>query len=125
IVDQRQLVGANSRDMAVERVVAGVDFGAGEPAAVGAEVRIEHLLRRLDPVDLPRGFSPEALGIGERAGVDLAIPAFVVNVHGLAPSVVPQVQKDLNAAVHPAMIGIKPGAFSYASLSRVRAAFQA
>ena len=34
VEDQRQLIGASARDMAVERVVAGVDHGAGEPAAV-------------------------------------------------------------------------------------------
>jgi hypothetical protein len=33
-VDQRHLIGAPGRDMAVERVVAGVDHGAGKPAAV-------------------------------------------------------------------------------------------
>ena len=46
IVDQRQLVGAAARDMAVERVVAGVDHGAGEPAAVQSHRRIEDLFRR-------------------------------------------------------------------------------
>ena len=34
IVDQRHLLGASSRDMAVERVVAGVDHGAGKPATI-------------------------------------------------------------------------------------------
>ena len=34
IVDQRHLIGAAAGDMAIERVVAGVDHGAGEPAAV-------------------------------------------------------------------------------------------
>ena len=68
IVDQRDLIGAAVRDMAVERVVAGVDHAAGEPAAVDAQRRIEDLLRRLDPVDLARRLGPEALGIAsERA----------------------------------------------------------
>ena len=39
IVDQRHLVGAAARDMAVERVVAGVDHGTGEPAAVEPHAR--------------------------------------------------------------------------------------
>ena len=68
IVDQRELIGASARDMAVERVVAGVDHGAGEPAAVSARRGIEDLLRRLDPVDLARRLRPKALGIpSERA----------------------------------------------------------
>ena len=68
IVDQRDLVGAAAGDMAIERVVAGVDHGAGEPAAVSADRGIEDLLRRLDPVDLARRLGPEALGVGsERA----------------------------------------------------------
>ena len=75
IVDQRQLIGASARDMAVERVVAGVDHGAGEPAAVKAHRGIEDLFRRLDPVDLARRLAPKAFGIGQRAGMDLVIPA--------------------------------------------------
>ena len=39
IVDQRHLVAAPTRDMAVERVVAGVDHGAGEPAAIHGPCR--------------------------------------------------------------------------------------
>ena len=61
IVDQRHLIGAAARDVAVERVVAGVDLGAGEPAAVEPERAVEHLVGRLDPVDLaarPRPRTP-------------------------------------------------------------------
>ena len=93
IVDQCHLIGAAAGDMAIERVVAGIDHAAGEPAAIGSGRRIEHLLRRLDPVDLPRRLGPKPLRVGERARVDLVIAAFVVNVHGLAPSDVPQAQK--------------------------------
>ena len=68
IVDQRDLVGAAAFDMAVERVVAGVDDAAGEPAAVDALRRIEDRLWRLDPVDLRGRLCPETLGIAsERA----------------------------------------------------------
>ena len=74
--------------MAVERVVAGVDHGAGEPAAVKPHRGIEHLFRRLDPVDLARRLAPKALGIGERTGMDLVIAAGVLDVHGVAPSAV-------------------------------------
>ena len=86
IVDQRHLVGAAVGDMAVERVVAGVDHGAGEPAAVEPHGGIEHLLRRLDPVDLARRLGPKTLGIPERAGMDLVIAAGVLDVHGVAPA---------------------------------------
>ena len=71
--------------MAVERVVAGVDHGAGKPAAVEAHRGIEDFLRRLDPVDLARGLRPETLRVRQRAGMDLVIAAFVVDVHGSVP----------------------------------------
>jgi len=35
--DQRHLIGAPTADMPVERVVAGVDHRAGEPAAIEAD----------------------------------------------------------------------------------------
>ncbi len=85
IVDQRHLIGASARDMAIERVVAGVDHAAGKPAAVNPLGRIEDLFGRLDPVDLARDLAPKALGIPQRAGVDLVVPAFLVNVHGVLP----------------------------------------
>ena len=68
IVDQRHLVGASVRDMAIERVVAGVDDSAGEPAAIGAHRGIEYLLGRLDPVDLARRLGPKAFRIGSASG---------------------------------------------------------
>ena len=86
IVDQRHLIGAAVRDMAVERVVAGVDDGAGEPAAVKPHGGIEHFLRGLNPVDLARRLAPKTLGIPKRAGMDLVVPAAVLDVHGVAPA---------------------------------------
>ena len=89
IVDQRHLIGAAARDMAVERVVAGVDHRAGEPAAIRAHRGIEDLFGRLDPVDLARRLGPKALGVAERAGMDLVIAAVVLNVHGALPLIRP------------------------------------
>ena len=86
IVDQRHLVGASVRDMAVERVVAGVDHSAGEPAAIQAHAGIEHLLRGLDPVDFAGRLTPEPCGIDQRTGMDFVIPAAVLDVHGAAPA---------------------------------------
>src|SRR5690242_5976419 len=71
--------------MAVERVVAGIDHGAGEPASIGADRGIEDLFRRLDPVDLARGLGPEPLGVGQRAGMDLVVTAVALDVHGALP----------------------------------------
>src|SRR5882724_1237189 len=71
--------------MAVERIVTGVDHGAGEPAAVKPHGRIEHLVGGLDPVDLARRLAPKALGVRERAGMNLMIPAVVLDVHDVAP----------------------------------------
>ena len=85
-MDQRDLVGPAAGDMAIERIVAGVDHGAGEPTAVSADSGIEYLLRRLDPVDLARGIGPEAFGVGQRAGIHLVIAALLVDVHGVTPS---------------------------------------
>ena len=86
IVDQRDLVGAPARDVAVKRVVAGVDHGAGEPAAIRAHRGIEYFFGRLDPVDLTRRLGPKALGVAERAGMDLVVAAFLVDVHGVSPN---------------------------------------
>src|SRR6185437_10020540 len=85
IVDQRELVGASARDMAVERVIAGVDHRAGKPAAVSAHRGIEDLLRRLNPVDLAGRLRPKTLGIPERSGMDLMIAAG--SRHGASPGV--------------------------------------
>src|SRR5215210_1203058 len=84
-MNQRHLIGAAAGDMTVERVVTGVDHGTGEPAAIQTDAGIEYLFRGLDPVDLPRGVTPKALGISERAGMGLVIPAVVLDVHRVAP----------------------------------------
>ena len=89
IVDQRHLIGASVRDMAVERVVAGVDHPSGEPAAIRAHRGIEYLFGRLDPVDLARRLGPESFRVAQRAGMDLVIAAVVLNVHGALPLVRP------------------------------------
>src|SRR5258708_19622713 len=86
-MEQRHLVGAAAGDMPVERVVAGVDDPTGKPAAVRSRGGIEDPLGRLDPVDLARRLGPKALGIPERAGVDLVIAAVATDVHGVAPAV--------------------------------------
>jgi hypothetical protein len=72
--------------MAVQRVIAGIGHGAGEPAAVKPHRGIEDLFRRFDPIDLARRFGPEPLGIAERAGIDLAVAAFVLDIHGIFSS---------------------------------------
>jgi len=84
-MDQRDLLGAPAGDMAIERVVAGVDHGSSEPAAVKPHRGIEDLFRGLDPVDLARGLAPKTRGIPQRAGMDLVIPAVVLDIHGAAP----------------------------------------
>jgi hypothetical protein len=85
IVDQRQLVAASIRDMAVERVVAGVDHGTGEPAAIEPHAGVEDSFRWADPVDLARRLAPKAFRVGQRTGVDLVIPA-ALDVHGVTPA---------------------------------------
>ncbi|MGY3427088.1 hypothetical protein ACVWZW_007592 [Bradyrhizobium sp. F1.13.4] len=89
IMDQRDLVGAAAFDVAVERVVAGVDDATAVPAAVDALRGIEDLFRRLDPVDLLGRLGPKALRIGQRTRINLVIEAFSVDVssdvHSRAP----------------------------------------
>jgi hypothetical protein len=84
-MDQRHLIGAPIRDMAVQRIVAGVDHRACEPAAIEADAGIEDFFRRLDPVDLPRRLAPKTLGIGKRARMDFVVAAVVLDVQDVSP----------------------------------------
>src|SRR6185437_992211 len=58
-----------------ERVVAGVTDGIGKPAAVETRFGVEDFFRRLHPVDLARGFRPEALRVALPARIDVVIAA--------------------------------------------------
>src|SRR5262249_56987865 len=84
IVDDCRLLAAPAQDMAVDRVPAGVADAAGEPAPVDAGVGIEHLLGRLDPVDVPRRFAPKALRVALPARIDVVIAARA-GIPGVAP----------------------------------------
>src|SRR6185437_10148251 len=42
---------------------------------VNAGIRVEHLFRRLEPVDLARGLGPEPLRVALPAGIDVVIAA--------------------------------------------------
>ena len=81
IVDDRRLLAATLPHVAVDGVPAGVADAADEPAPVDAGIRIEHPLRRLDPVDLLRGFAPKPLRVVLPAGIDLVIAA-PSSIHG-------------------------------------------
>lgn len=72
-IDQRQLIAAPIGDMTVERIVAGVAFRAGEPAAIDAFVACKNLIPWLEPVDRLRGFRPETLRTGLPGGIGLGI----------------------------------------------------
>src|SRR3569832_2913250 len=72
--------------MTIERVVAGVDDSAGEPAAIGADSGIEDLCRRRDPVDLARRLCPKFLGVPKRTRIGLVIPALVRSTHDVPRS---------------------------------------
>src|SRR5262249_38697527 len=81
IVDDRRLLAAPAQDVAIDRVPAGVADAAGEPASVDAGIGIEHLLGRLDPVDVPRRFSPKTLRVALPARIDVVVTAGA-GVHG-------------------------------------------
>ena len=84
IVDQRRLVVAGG-DVAVERVVAGVDDAAGKPAAVEALRLVEHLFRFFDPVDGIGRLAPETFRVALPARVDVVVTAGA-GVHVAFPS---------------------------------------
>ena len=92
IVNDRRLFAAALHYMAVDRVPARIADTADEPAPVDAGIGIEHLLRRLDPVDLLRGFTPKTLRVVLAAGIDLVVAA-PSGIHGsvsariIAPSI--------------------------------------
>ena len=73
VVDQRKLVGPAAFDMAVHGVVAGVAFRPDEPAVEGWVAAIQHLFPRLVPVQAGGGLAPEALGVFQRALVNVGV----------------------------------------------------
>ncbi len=75
VVVERRLIAAAGFDVAVERVVAGVAAGVGEPVAVDARSRIEYPFRRPRPGDLARGFGPKGLWIGAPLVIGLPVAA--------------------------------------------------
>ena len=114
IVNQRKLIGPATRDMTIQRVVAGVDHAAREPAAVQSHGWIEHLLRRFNPVDLARRVSPEALRIAQRTRVNFGIAAIGNRSHGRRLPVIrggrtePVIKIDLGQVIRPGMPGTSP-----------------
>jgi len=73
VVDQREPVAVPGVDVAVERVVAGVEPTAGEPAVVRRVGAVERLRRYDVPVDRGRGLAPEAVRVREAAGVGVGV----------------------------------------------------
>ena len=67
VVDERCLVGAAGFNMQVERVVAGVELAAAEPAVEGRAGVVENFIVLLIPVNCGGGFGPEGLGVLKRA----------------------------------------------------------
>src|ERR1043166_2233611 len=84
VVDDRGLRGTAGQDMAIDRVEAGVADAVREPAPVHAGLRIEHGLRRLEPVDLARSLGPEAVRVALPARINLVIAAGA-GVHARPP----------------------------------------
>src|SRR6266850_270434 len=67
-------------DVQVERVVAGVELAAAEPAIEGPARVVEDSVPAPVPVDVLRGRGPEAVGVPHRPRVCLVVDAFR---HGL------------------------------------------
>jgi len=84
VIDQSRLVAAHC-DMAIDGVVAGIAGRALEPAAIGAGLCIEDMVRRLVPVDRLCGPGPEGLRILLPAFVELRIGALRDSGHRFHP----------------------------------------
>ena len=69
VVDDRGLVAAAVADVPVERVVAGVEHPAGEPAVQRRGVVVEHPLRLGVPLHERGRLAPEPVRVGQAAGV--------------------------------------------------------
>src|SRR5579883_150927 len=63
VIDERGLLGSTARDMAVERVPAGVEAAARKPAVEGRAAVVEDAVPGPLPLDRLGGIGPEALGI--------------------------------------------------------------
>ena len=73
VPDQRDALAASGRDMAVERVPAGVEPRAGEPAVERRPAVVEHPVPAPLPIDRLRRLGPEFLGPLQRAAIGLGI----------------------------------------------------
>src|SRR5690606_23192881 len=63
VIDDRGLAAPPSGNMPVDAIVAGIAFGADEPAAIDPRMGIEDPFRRLEPVDRRGLFLPEGFRI--------------------------------------------------------------
>ena len=73
VPDQRDPLAAAGHDMAVERVPAGVEPGAGEPAVKRRPGRVEHPLPAPLPVDRLGRLGPEFLGPLDRPAIGFGV----------------------------------------------------
>jgi hypothetical protein len=62
-VNESELPGATALDVAIDGVVASVEFSAAEPTARDACRRVEYFPGRYDPIDSARGLLPERIRI--------------------------------------------------------------
>ncbi len=73
VVDDRRLLAAAGRNVAIDGIEAGVEHAAGEPARRGLGAVVEHLGSGPVPLQRRGGFAPETLGIGKRPRVYRAV----------------------------------------------------
>src|SRR5262249_5204066 len=73
VVHERALLAAAAIDVQIERVVAGVEHAAREPAIEGWAPIVEHAIPAAIPVQLLGRGGPEAGGIRQRAAVGLVV----------------------------------------------------
>src|SRR5947207_529410 len=73
VVNERGLVGAAGFDVPVERVEAGVELAAGEPAVEGGAGIVEDLVPLLVPVDGRASLAPERFGVVNRT-IECGLP---------------------------------------------------
>ena len=73
VVDERRLLAAAVVHVTVQRVVAGVAFGAREPAGEGLVRIVQHPVPAFVPVDPFGRFPPESVGVLKGPTIDLVI----------------------------------------------------
>lgn len=82
VINERGLIGAAGFYMEVERVIAGVELTAAEPAIKRRTGVVENCVPLFVPMDCGCGFSPKGFGVANRTNKSRLQDAVRAAVHG-------------------------------------------